>query len=207
MARTIDYYFTLLSPWAFLGHAPFVEIARRHNATINHKPVFLGRVFAETGGLPLAKRHPARQRYRMIELQRWSARRGLAFCLAPKPGPFDIRLADRTVIAILAGHQDPEPFIQAAFAAIWQAERDLSDRVALAEILTDAGYHAELMLERAEAALTEAIYALNQENAVEAGVFGSPVYALDGEVFWGQDRLDFLDEALTSGRAPFRIPA
>ena len=76
MSRAIDYYFSLVSPWAFIGHAAFMEIARRHELDINYKPVFLGRVFAETGGLPLDKRHPVRQRYRLVELQRWREKRG-----------------------------------------------------------------------------------------------------------------------------------
>jgi 2-hydroxychromene-2-carboxylate isomerase len=204
MARTIEYFFTLLSPWALLGHAPLVGIARRHGATIAYKPVFVGPVFAETGGLPLAKRHPARQRYRLVELQRWSTRRGVSFVFAPKPAPFDIRLADRTILAILAEGGDPEPYIRAAFAAIWQEERDLSDRAELAALLRAAGYDADRLLEAVDAASIEAAYALNHERAIEAGVFGLPVYSLDGELFWGQDRLDFLDEALSSGRAPYR---
>jgi 2-hydroxychromene-2-carboxylate isomerase len=71
MPRTVDYYFTLLSPWAYIGHACFMDIVRRHGVTVNCKPVALAQVFADTGGLPLPKRHPARQRYRMFELQRW----------------------------------------------------------------------------------------------------------------------------------------
>jgi len=72
MSRAIDYYFSLASPWAYIGHKPFMAIARRHDLSVNHKPVFLGRVFAETGGLPLNQRHPARQRYRLMDPQRWS---------------------------------------------------------------------------------------------------------------------------------------
>ena len=100
MSRTIDYYFSLASPWAYIGHAPFMDIARRHGLDVNYKPVFLGRVFAETGGLPLTKRHPARQRYRIVNLQRWRDKRGLDFNLHPKHWPFDATLADRFVIAI-----------------------------------------------------------------------------------------------------------
>jgi 2-hydroxychromene-2-carboxylate isomerase len=100
MPRTIDYYFSLASPWAYIGHAPFDGITRRHGVVVNHKPIFLGRVFAETGGQPLPQRHPARQRYRMVELQRWREKRGLSFNLRPKFWPFEVRLADRFVIAI-----------------------------------------------------------------------------------------------------------
>src|SRR3954451_8458696 len=95
MSRTTDYYFSLASPWAYIGHKPFMDIARQHGLSVNHKPVFLGRVFAETGGLPLNQRHPARQRYRLMDLQRWRDKRGLDFNLHPKHWPFDATLADR----------------------------------------------------------------------------------------------------------------
>lgn len=207
MSRTVDYYFTLASPWAYLGHAAFVEVAQRHSVAINYKPVFVGRVFAETGGLPLQKRHPVRQRYRMLELQRWRERRGLPLNLKPKYSPFDVAHADRVVLAILVSKGDPDPFIRAAFHAIWADERNLGERAVVAEIAREAGLDHEPLVRLAEGTITEAAYLLNQENAVAADVFGSPAYTLDGEVFWGQDRLEFLDDALASGRPPYRAPA
>jgi 2-hydroxychromene-2-carboxylate isomerase len=203
MPRPIDYYFSLVSPWAYIGHAPFMEIARRHGLEINYKPVFLGRVFSETGGLPLAQRHPARQRYRLVELQRWRDRRGLAFNVHPKHWPFEVKLADRFVIAIQAAHADPDPFLRRAFAAVWEEERNLADPLVLNELAEAAGLDSTILMERALGSTTEAIYALNLENAVAGDVFGSPAYVLDGEVFWGQDRLELLDDALTSGRQSY----
>ena len=204
MSRSIDYYFSLVSPWAYIGHAPFMAIAGEHGLAVNHKPVFLGRVFAETGGLPLPQRHPARQRYRLVELQRWRDKRGLSFRLQPRHWPFDVNLADRFVIAIQAAQQDPDPFLRRAFAAVWEEERDLADPGVLAGLAEEAGLDAAHLLDLAQGSTTEAIYALNLENAVAADVFGSPAYVLDGEVFWGQDRLDLLDDALASGREPYR---
>lgn len=204
MPRTIDYYFSLMSPWAYIGHVPFMDIARRHGVEVNYKPVFLGRVFAETGGQPLAQRHPARQRYRLVELQRWRDKRGLTFNIKPKHWPFDVNLADRFVIAASVGGKDADPFLRRAFTAIWEEERDLSDPLVLAELAEAAGLDSTSLMDLATGSTTEAIYALNLENAVDGDVFGSPAYVLDGEVFWGQDRLDLLDDALTSGRAPFR---
>jgi 2-hydroxychromene-2-carboxylate isomerase len=204
MSRSIDYYFSLVSPWAYIGHAPFMAIAGEHGLAVNHKPVFLGRVFAETGGLPLPQRHPARQRYRLVELQRWRDKRGLSFRLQPRHWPFDVNLADRFVIAIQAAQQDPDPFLRRAFAAVWEEERDLADPGVLAGLAEEAGLDAAHLLDLAQGSTTEAIYALNLENAVAADVFGSPAYVLDGEVFWGQDRLDLLADALASGRPAFR---
>ena len=77
MPRTIDYWFSLVSPWAFLGHQAFLDLAKQHGVTVTFKPVELSEVFPHTGGLPLPKRHPARQRYRILELQRWREARGI----------------------------------------------------------------------------------------------------------------------------------
>src|SRR5438105_1483965 len=110
MPRRLDYYFSVVSPWAYLGHAPFMEIAQRHQVSIAYKPVALGRLFAETGGLPLAKRHPVRQRYRLYELQRWREKRRLKFNLRPKYWPFEVGLADHLVIAMVADGRDPDQF-------------------------------------------------------------------------------------------------
>jgi 2-hydroxychromene-2-carboxylate isomerase len=203
MPRIIDYYFSLISPWAYIGHASFMEIARRHGVEVNYKPVFLGRVFSETGGLPLAQRHPVRQRYRMVELQRWREKRGLSFNLQPKHWPFEVNLPDRFVISISASGKDPDAFLRRAYAAVWEEERDLGNPVVLAEIAEEAGLDSSSLMDVAAGSATEAIYAINLENAIAGGVFGSPAYVLDGEVFWGQDRLELLDDALTSDRGPY----
>lgn len=139
-----------------------------------------------------------------MELQRWRDRRGLAFRIQPKHWPFDPKLADRVAIAIQASHGDPDPFLRRAFAAVWEEERDLGDPATVAALAREAGFDPEPLLDRARGSTTEAIYALNLENAIAADVFGSPAYVLDGEVFWGQDRLDLLDDALTSGRPAYR---
>lgn len=204
MPRIIDYYFSLVSPWAYIGHAPFMEIAKRHGAEVNYKPVFLGRVFAETGGLPLAQRHPARQRYRLVEMQRWREKRGLSFTLQPKHWPFDVNLADRFAIAVTVSGKSPDPFLRRAFSAVWEEERNLGDPLVLAELAEQAGLDSSALMDVATGSTTEAIYALNLENAVAGDVFGSPAYVLDGEVFWGQDRIELLDDALTSGRAAYK---
>ena len=203
MPRIIDYYFSLVSPWAYIGHAPFMDIVQRYGVEVNHKPVFLGRVVAETGGQPLAQRHPARQRYRILELQRWREKRGLAFNITPKHWPFDVNLADRFVIAINASGKSPDAFLRRAFAAVWEEERNLADPLVLTELAEQAGLDSSSLMDVATGSTTEAIYALNLENAVAGDVFGSPAYVLEGEVFWGQDRLDLLNDALASGRKPY----
>ena len=207
MPRTVDYYLSLLSPWAYIGHASFMDIARRHDLAVNHKPVALAQVFADTGGLPLAKRHPARQRYRMFELQRWRDKRGLAFHLHPKFWPFDGNLADRFVIAAAAFGHDPDPFLRAAFAAVWEREQNLGEEHTLLDIARGAGLPAAALLAEAKTEGTQRRYEANVRDAIAADAFGSPCYVLDGEVFWGQDRLELLADALAAGRKPYRSDA
>jgi 2-hydroxychromene-2-carboxylate isomerase len=199
----IDYYFTLQSPWAYIGHAVFLAVARRHGAGIRYRPMALGQIFPNSGGLPLAQRHPLRQRYRMLELQRWRERRGLDFHLHPAFWPFDAGLADRSILALVERGLDPEPYLGLAYAAVWEEQRDLADPSVLSALLARAGHAPEAFL---NAALSEALidtYAANSQAALEAGVFGSPAYVRQGEVFWGQDRIELLDAALASGRPPF----
>ncbi len=204
MSRQIDYYFSLQSPWAYIGHKPFRELVRSHDLTVNHKPVVLIDLFSETGGLPLLKRHPVRQRYRMVELQRWRDKRGLQFQLQPKNWPFNARLADGVVIAAIEAGLDPEPYLQRAFPAIWEDERNLADPETVANIANAAGLPGKQLVERSGSDAISAAYEQNRQDALTADVFGSPAYVLDGEVFWGQDRLDLLKDALNSGRAPYR---
>lgn len=200
--RTVLHYFSLHSPWAFLGYAPLMALAARHGVHVEHRPVQLGDLFAETGGVPLPRRHPARQAYRIVELKRWRERRDVTLNLFPRHWPYDPGLADRTVIAAIEAGIDPDPVIRRLFAAVWQREEDLADPGMLLEALTDVGLSGDLLIEAAGTRTAE-LYVHNREDAVAQGVFGSPSYVLDGEVFWGQDRIELLDDALSSGRAPF----
>jgi 2-hydroxychromene-2-carboxylate isomerase len=131
MPRNIDYYFSLLSPWAYIGHVPFMEIVRGHDVKVTYKPILLANVYPETGGLPFPKRHPVRLRYRILELQRWREKRGLKFNLHPKFWPFNAEMADRIVVAVAAAGHDPDPFLRRAFAAIWEEEQNLADDATL----------------------------------------------------------------------------
>lgn len=204
MSRQIDYYFSLQSPWAYIGHALFTQVASDYGCRINYRPVTLVDLFSETGGLPLAKRHPVRQRYRILELQRWRDKRGLDLRLHPAHWPFNAALADKLVIAMVEAGHDSEPYLRLAFPAIWQQERDLGDPAVLTELVNAARLPGPALLERARSAEVGARYEKNREEAVAADVFGSPVYVLDGEVFWGQDRIELLADALRSGRKPYR---
>lgn len=203
MTRHIDYYFSTPSPWAYIGHAAFQDLARAHRLEVTYKPVFLPELFSETGGLPLPKRHPARQRYRLMELQRWRDRRGLQFNIHPRHWPFDARLADGVVIAAIEAGHNPEPFLRNAFAAVWERQLDLADPATVAQLADDAGLPGAALVARSLSSAIEAAYDQNRQDAIAAGAFGSPAWVLDGEVFWGQDRIELLADALASGRAAY----
>jgi 2-hydroxychromene-2-carboxylate isomerase len=207
MPRTIDYWFSLASPWAFLGHQAFLDLAKTHGVTVRYKPVPLGDVFPQTGGLPLPKRHPARQRYRILELQRWREARGIALKLHPKHWPLPIALPDRTIVAVAESGADPGDYVRRAMTAIWVEDRDLKEDARLIALLNEAGHDGAKMLEAAKSDAIGAIYTARAQEAVDANVIGSPCYVLDGEVFWGQDRLPLLESALKSGRKAYRVDA
>lgn len=197
MTATIDYFFSLVSPWTYLGSERFQEIVRRHGARVAYRPVQLGAVFAATGGLPLAKRAPARQAYRLQELVRWRDFLRLPLNLNPKFFPADEGLAARTVIAADRQGLDVGPMTTAILRAVWAEERDIADRGTLAEIAACCGFDADALLHAANGAEVAAEYARNTDEAIARNVFGSPTYAVGDDIFWGQDRLDFLDRALS----------
>lgn len=204
MPRQIDYYFSISSPWAYIGHRLFRDVVATYDLKVNHKPVVLVDLFSETGGLPLVKRHPVRQRYRMLELQRWRDKRGLNFHFQPKHVPLNARLADGAVIAAIEAGHDPDRFLRRALVGVWEDELDLADPATLVRLANESGLPGKALVERSGADEISQKYEQNRQDALAADVFGSPAYVLNGEVFWGQDRIELLVDALKSGRAPYR---
>ncbi len=196
MSKSVDYYISLRSPWVYLGSARLEEMAARHGATIAVKPVDFGKVFSRTGGLPLPKRAPERQAYRLVELQRWRAHLDIPLNLHPAHFAVDESLAARTVMAAEASKR--VALAHAILRAVWTEERDISDPATLKAIAADCGLEAEALLARAEEAELQAAYEAQTEEAVARGVFGAPTYVYRDELFWGQDRLAFLDRALAA---------
>jgi 2-hydroxychromene-2-carboxylate isomerase len=197
MNKHIDYYFSPVSPFTYLGHERFVAIARRHRATIAVKPIDLGLVFPVSGGLPLGKRAPQRQAYRLAELKRWSRHLDVPLNLQPAHFPVSPALASHFVVA--ASERDTGAALDLALAlgrAVWAEDRDISDAATVAALAADCGLDATALAERAGAPDTATRYAQLTQEAIDRGVFGAPTYVCDGEMFWGQDRLDFLDRAL-----------
>ena len=200
MGLGIDYYVSLNSPWTHLGAARLEAMAARHGATLRVHPVDFGTVFAASGGLPLPKRSPQRQAYRMQELERWREHLGIPIHLRPRFFPANEKLAAHTVIAAreTLGEAPALALAHRVLKALWEEERDTGDPATLAALVAELGLPADLPALGAEPRWAER----REEDtraALERGVFGAPSYVVGEEIFWGQDRLDFLDRRLARG--------
>ena len=199
MAEAIDYYFSTLSTWSYLGHRAFHDMAARAAVDVHHKPVNLLKVFKATGGLPLGERPPARQAYRLVEMRRWRKARGLQMNLRPAFFPFNAKLADCVVIAAAEteGEAVAGEIAGAIMRGVWVEQHNLADGVTLADVVQETGHNGKGLVEAAKAVEVEARYRANTEEAIARGAFGAPSYFLGDELFWGQDRIDTLEQALS----------
>jgi 2-hydroxychromene-2-carboxylate isomerase len=197
MSKTIDYYFTPQSPWTYFGHARFAAIADEAHAAIRVLPVDYGKIFPISGGLPLGKRAPQRQAYRLLELARFRDALKLPMYIQPRYFPVAGDDASRLIIAVdtLDGTAAAMKLSGAIFAAVWEQELDIANADTLAELLSKCGLNPS-RLEQSHWPQFQEKYEANTQAAIDANVFGAPSYVVDGEIFWGQDRLDFLHKRL-----------
>jgi 2-hydroxychromene-2-carboxylate isomerase len=198
MGRTVDYYFAPQSPWAYLGHQRLAEIVQRTGAALRVMPIDLGgKVFPISGGLPLGQRAPQRQAYRLVELKRYGQYLNVPLNVKPKYFPVGGDDAARLIIAadLAHGAVAAMAIAGAILAACWAQERNMADDKVLAELLHEQNLPASL-LEQSHSQAVQVRYETYTQAAIDAGVFGAPSYVVDGEIFWGQDRLDFVERAL-----------
>ena len=198
MSLTIDYYLSPISPWTYLGHARLAHIAMAAGARVNVLPIDLGgKVFPVSGGLPLAQRAPQRQAYRLVELARFGAFHAVPLTLKPKHFPVSQDDAARLIVTV--GQHDGSDAAMAltgaVLRAVWAEERNISDAAELAAMIAALGLPARRLAE-AKTIDVQTQYEANTQRAIELGVFGAPTYVIDGEMFWGQDRLDFVERRL-----------
>ncbi len=198
MTATIDYYMTPGSPWTYLGHQRIREIARAAGATINVRPVDFGRIFAASGGLPLKQRAPQRQAYRLMELARWRKRLNVPLTIQPKFFPVSGDPGARLIIAadIVKGAEAALDVAYAIMRGCWAEERDIADAATLDAIVTACGLAPAQLRDAKVAADAQARYDQYTAEGLARNVFGAPTFAIGDELFWGQDRLDFVAEAL-----------
>ena len=200
MPLTSDYYFAPQSPWTYLGHARLTDLAAQFKAQVNVLPVDLGgKVFPISGGLPLGARAPQRQAYRLVELERFSQFLSQPLHIKPKYFPVAGDDAARLIVAVRQHDGDAAAMkiTGAVLSAVWAQERNIADPAVLAELLHEQHLDAARLAQAATAPVQSA-YENYTNQALEAGVFGAPAYVLKGELFWGQDRLEFLQRRLQS---------
>lgn len=198
MSRSVDYYFSVTSPWTYLGHGRFMALLSKHGAIVRVKPVDYGRIFPVSGGLPLKQRAPQRQAYRLVELARWRDFLGVPLTAEPKFFPVPADASARAVIAadIVKGPAAAMRLAHALMQGCWVQDRNVGDPETVSAIVREQDLDPAALGEVAVAADAQAKYELYTEEATARGVFGAPSYVVGDEIFWGQDRLDFVDRRL-----------
>ena len=195
----VDYYVSLNSPWAYLGSARIGAMCAAQGATLKLYPVDFGSIFAASGGLPLPRRSPQRQAYRMMELPRWRDAVGVPLVLEPKAFPHPEAPLAQAVIALreTVGDAPAIALADRILRALWAEDRDpVADFAAIA---ADCGLDGAAVLAAGADPKWAAMRLADTEAALARGVFGAPSYVIEGEIFWGQDRLDFVEKRLARG--------
>ena len=197
MTTIVHYYLAPQSPWTYLGHQRLMHMAQQAGAEVRVIPMDLGKVFPVSGGLPLGQRAPQRQAYRFVELERFSKHLQMPLHLKPQFFPVAGDDAARLIIAVGMHHGSAQAakFAGAVLAAVWVQERNIADTQTLSELLSENQLDSAC-LELSRNAEVQKQYDANTQEAIDIGVFGSPTYVIDGELFWGQDRLEFVSRKL-----------
>jgi 2-hydroxychromene-2-carboxylate isomerase len=195
--RQVQYWFSTASPWAWLGSARFAELVRAEELSVEVLPIDLSEVFAATGGTPFQRRSAARQSYRQLELARWSRRLGTPINPEPPFYPVDRGPSSRLLIAGRKAGLNVLPLSHAVLRAIWQENRDIADWAELLAIANGMGFDGASLIEAAQRSEVHEQYLADTGRAVAEQVFGSPTYVVEGERFWGQDRLEMLAERVS----------
>jgi 2-hydroxychromene-2-carboxylate isomerase len=194
MSQRVEFFFDYGSPFSYLADTQLVPLARRTGATIVYRPMLLGAVLKETGNAsPITV--PAKGRYMGVELHRWARRYSVPF-VANKFFPINTMRLMRGAVA--AQHADCfDEYHRTIYPAFWVDSANLGEPGVIRAVLDKAGLNADLILARLEEPDVKEQLRLNTEEAVRRGVFGAPTFFVGEDMFWGNDRLMFVEEALT----------
>ena len=198
--RTIDFYFSFISLYTYIGYEAFQALVEKYELEVNYKPIDLHAIFAAGGGLPVTKRPPQRQAYRFVEMQRWALTRNIPLVLKPKHHPSNPEIGHRMLLAAMAQGQDIREFVHNALKILWVDDQNIEDPEIIVAAANRAGLNGAALLEQSKAAdIQTKVDALTQE-AVTRQVFGTPFFFYKDEPFWGQDRLEMLEDLIRSNR-------
>lgn len=202
----IIYYYSPHSAFAYLGSAKIMQICADHGLTLVHRPIALSPVVEAQGSLPFRARTQAHVDYFFgREIERWAELRDVpVVSFRPTYHDADYTLASGMILALGDRGDRVDAMSHAILEAHWRDDADLSDVLTLRALAERLGHDADDLLERAQSDQVAAQYAANSQMALAASVFGSPTYVLDGEVFYGQDRLELLERAIARPFTPTR---
>jgi 2-hydroxychromene-2-carboxylate isomerase len=200
--RTIDFYFSFVSLYTYIGYEAFQDLVNRYDLEVNYRPIDLHAVFSAGGGLPVSKRPPQRQAYRFVEMQRWRLERNIPLVLKPKHHPSDPVIGHRMLLAAIKEGSDVRQFVGNALKILWVDDLDIQDPKVMVQVANQSGLKGDALLEKSkDPAIQVDIDHLTQE-AVNRQVFGTPFFFYRDEPFWGQDRLEMLEDMIRSNREP-----
>lgn len=204
MSRVIEYYYALASPWSYLGNALLKEIATRHDVNIDPIIIDYDHMFDAAGTIPLPRRPTLRKAYRLVELERWSERRGVALNAQPAHYQGEIEepnelLAALVVTAAKAAGANSLRLGHAISRALWAEERNPFTASELLAIANAEDMDGQALLKEAETDAIRELYEQQTKQSIARGVFGMPFYIYRDEPFWGQDRLELLEAAIARG--------
>lgn len=200
----ITCYFSPQSGYAYLGHARLRAIAHAAGATILWRPVDILKVFAAGGSTAPAKQSAQRNAYRKKDIVRWAKLAGIPINTEPSYWPTDTLPACRMIAAAQIKGLDPADLIGACLAAVWARDIQISEQANLVRLAGEVGLDGAFLAELSESVEAAELVQRYTDEAIAAGVFGSPSYIVDGELYFGQDRLHFVEAALrgeTAGAA------
>ena len=200
MTKTVEYFLAPQSPYAYLGHDRFVSITKKAQATVLIKPFDVAKIFSLSGGVPVAQRPLQRQAYRLVELQRWSSYLNKPFVLQPAFFPVSGDPGSKLIIAAQQAYGTEKALALAGAlgSAIWAEEKNITDLMTLEAIASNLKLDGAKLVAALESDAVLKSFNQHTEEAIAAQVFGVPWYRIDGDDFWGQDRLDFVERALNA---------
>jgi len=196
MSKQVEFFFDVGSPYAYLAYHQLPKIAARRNARIVWRPMLLGGVFQATGNRSPVEL-PAKARYSLIDLQRWARHFDVPMTMNPHFPLNTLQLMRGAVAYQLRGEAEFQRYIAAIFGAMFERPRNLGQAEEVAAVLRENGFDPEQFQSLISDPAVKDQLKRNTDEAVARGVFGAPTFFVGEQMFWGQDRLDFVEQALS----------